>query len=127
MEGRLLLDTDVLVEYLRGRREAADYLEGLTADLYVSVVTIAELFVGVRGEDEERSLEGFLLAFTALPVTERVARLGGLYRRDYGPSDGTGLADALIAATAEENGLGLVTFNRRHFPMVSRVATPYER
>ncbi len=127
MDGRLLIDTDVLVEYLRGRQEAVEYLEGLTADLYVSVVSVAELFAGVRGDQEERSLEQFLLVFTALPVTERVARLGGLYRRDYRPSHGTGLADALIAATAEENGSGLVTFNRRRFPMVSRVTVPYER
>jgi predicted nucleic acid-binding protein len=121
---RLLLDTDVLVEYLCGRPEAIEYLEGLGSDLFVSV---AELFSGVKGDQEERSLEQFLLAFTALPFTEGVARLGGLYRRDFRPSHGTGLADALIAATAEENGVNLVTFNRRHFPMVRKVAVPYGR
>ncbi len=91
------------------------------------MVSVAELFAGVRGAQEERSLEQFLLVFTALPVTERVARIGGSYRRDYRPSHGTVLAGALIAATAEENGFGLVTFNRRRFPMVSRVTVPYER
>jgi predicted nucleic acid-binding protein len=121
---RLLLDTDVLVEYLCGRPEAIEYLEGLGSDLFVSV---AELFSGVKGDQEERSLEQFLLAFTALPVTEGVARLGGLYRRDFRPSHGTGLADALIAATAEENGVDLVTLNRRHFPMVRKVTIPYGR
>jgi predicted nucleic acid-binding protein len=124
---RLLLDTDVLVEYLRGRQEAIEYLEGLESDLFVSDVSVAELFSGGKGDQEERSLEQFLLAFTALPVTEGVARLGGLYRRDFRPSHGTGLADALIAATAEENGVKLVTFNRRHFPMVRKVAVPYGR
>jgi predicted nucleic acid-binding protein len=124
---RLLLDTDVLVEYLRGRPEAIEYLEGLESDLFVSVVSVAELFSGVKGDEEERLLEQFLLAFTALSVTEGVARLGGHYRRDFRPSHGTGLADALIAATAEENGVNLVTFNRRHFHMVSRITVPYER
>jgi predicted nucleic acid-binding protein len=124
---RLLLDTDVLVEYLRGRPEAIEYLEGLESDLFVSVVSVAELFSSVKGDQEERSLEQFLLAFTALPVTEGVARLGGLYRRDFRPSHGTGLADALIAATTEDNDVNLVTFNRRHFPMVSRITVPYER
>ena len=127
MAERLLLDTDILVEYLRGRSKAIEYLEGLTSDLYVSVISVAELFVGVEGEVEERSLKQFLLAFAVLPVTEKVARLGGLYRRDFRPSHGTGLADALIAATAEDNGAELVTFNRRHFPMVSRVTVPYDR
>jgi predicted nucleic acid-binding protein len=124
---RLLVDTDVLIEYLRGQGEAIRYLEGLTSDLYLSVISVAELFAGVKGEEEERSLKQFLLAFAVLPVTEKVARRGGLYRRDFGPSHGTGLADALIAATTEENGASLVTFNRRHFPMISSVTVPYER
>ena len=126
MAERLLLDTDVLVEYLRGRQEAIEYLEGLTSDQYVSVISVAELFAGARGDEEEQSLKQFLLAFSALPVTEKVARLGGLYRRNYGSSHGTGLADALIAATAKETETNLVTFNRRHFPMVE-VTVPYER
>lgn len=127
MAGRLLIDTDVLIEYLRGRSEAVEYLEGLTSDLYLSVISVAELFAGVKGDEEEKSLKQLLQAFVILPVTEKAARLGGLYRRDYRPSHGTGLADALIAATAEENGANLVTFNRRHFPMVSKVMVPYDR
>lgn len=126
MVERLLFDTDVLTEYLRGRSRAIEYLEGLTADSCVSVVSVAELFAGVRDNEEGESLKQFLLAFSALPVTEGVAHLGGLYRRDYRQSHGTGLADALIAATAEENGATLVTFNQRHFPMVE-IRVPYKR
>ncbi len=127
MAERLLIDTDVLIEYLRGRRKAVEYLEGLTADLYLSVISFAELFASLKGDEEEKLLKQLLLAFVVLPVTEKATRLGGLYRRDYGRSHGTGLADALIAATTEENGADLVTFNRRHFPMVSRIAVPYDR
>lgn len=127
MTERLLIDTDVLIEYLRGRSEAVEYVESLTSDLYLSVISVAELFAGVRGDQEEKYLNQLLQAFVVLPVTEKVARLGGLYRKDYRPSHGTGLADALIAATAEDNGAELVTFNRRHFPMVSRITVPFER
>lgn len=126
MAERLLLDTDVLIEYLRGRPEAVEYLEGLETDLLVSAITVAELFVGARNDEEERFLDQFLSTFTILPVTEGVGRLGGLFRREYGRSHGTGLADALIAATAEESGARLVTFNERHFPMVE-ARVPYER
>jgi len=124
---RLLIDTDVLIEYLRGRDEAAEYLEALSSDLLLSVISVAELFAGVKSDEEGKSLEQLLQAFIILPVTEKTARLGGIYRREYRPSHGTGLADALIAATAEDNGADLVTFNRRHFPMVSRVTVPYGR
>ena len=126
MAERLLIDTDVLIDYLRGRDRAVEYLEDLHADLYVSVISVAELFVGVRGEEEEASLKQFLLTFNVLPVTQKVAQLGGLYRREYRASHGTGIADALIAATAEDSGAGLVSFNRRHFPMVE-ITVPYER
>ena len=127
MADRLLIDTDVLIEYLRGRSEAVEYLEGLTLALYLSVISVAELFAGVKGDEEENSLKQLLQAFVILPVTEKTAQLGGLYRREYRPSHGTGLVDALIAATSEESGANLVTFNRRHFPMLSRVTMPYER
>ncbi|MFN5219653.1 MAG: hypothetical protein ACK5FE_01870 [Cyanobacteriota bacterium] len=44
-----------------------------------------------------------------------------------GPSHGTGLADALIAASAEAAGATLVTLNRRHFPMLADVLVPYAK
>ena len=127
MADRLLIDTDVLIEYLRGYDKAAEYLEGLTSDLYLSVISVAELFAGVRGDEEEEALKQLLQTFTVLTITENVARLGGLYRRDYRTSHGTGLADALIAATAQEHDAGLATFNQRHFPMLEKITVPYER
>jgi predicted nucleic acid-binding protein len=127
MPFRLLVDTDLLVEYLRGRQEAADWLESQEAELAVSAITVAELYAGIRGDLESRVLDRFLLAVETLPATEEIARLAGQYRRKYGPSHGIGLADALIAATAAVSRTRLVTFNRRHFPMLSEVVVPYRR
>ena len=127
MTRRFLLDTDILIEYLRGNEQAATFLENLEGDLLLSAITIAELFSGVHGDVEQRSLEQFLLAFEVLPVDEDIAKKGGFYRRDYRQSHGTGLADAMIAATAEQTGAALVTFNRRHFPMVTELEVPYLR
>jgi len=127
MPGRLVVDTDILVEYLRGRTEAGEWLESQDADLMVSAVTVAELFAGIKGERETQILDRFLLALAVLPVTEEIGRLAGQYRHDYGPSHGTGLADALIAATATVSGSSLATFNGRHFPMLPAVVVPYRR
>ena len=49
----------------------------------------------------------------------------GLLRRLYGRSQGTGLADALIAASVLAAGAMLATINRRHFPMLADVLVPY--
>ena len=127
MAERLLFDTDILIDYLRGDRKASEFLEKIEAELVVSAITVAELSVGTRGSEEERALEKFLLAFEVLPVTTEVARLGGALRRDYMASHGTGLADALIAATARLHHAALVTFNIRHFPMLADIRAPYSR
>jgi hypothetical protein len=112
---RCLLDTDILIEYLRGSQQAADFVESLTGDLLLSIITVAELYSGVRDELEEKSIEQFLLAFEVIAIDQTIARRAGLLRRDFRQSHGTGLADALIAASAEKAQATLVTFNDRHF------------
>ena len=54
-----------------------------------------------------------------------IAVKGGIYRRDYGKSHGTGLVDAIIMASAEIRGAKLVTLNKRHFPTTDDVIIPY--
>lgn len=126
MAAPLLLDTDVLVDYLRGRMQAAAYLEARTEPLLVSAITVAELFAGVRDGEERHRLEEFLSAFEIVVLTREIAQEGGLYRRDYGPSHGVGLAEALTAATAGLRQARLVTLNARHFPMLT-VEVPYQK
>ncbi len=127
MADRLLFDTDVLVDYLRGRDEAASFLESRSETLLVSAVTVAELFAGVREGKERTALATFLGAFEVVPVSAAIAQRGGLLRRDFGKSHSTGLADALIAATAFDAGARLVTLNAKHFPMVSDHLVPYTK
>jgi predicted nucleic acid-binding protein len=124
---RLLFDTDVLVDYLRGREESASFLETRSETFLVSAVTVAELFAGVREGRERTALNTFLTAFEVVPVTAAIAQRGGLLRRDFGKSHSTGLADALIAATAQEAGARLVTLNTKHFPMLSNHLVPYTK
>ncbi len=126
-EPRLLLDTDVLIDYLRGEPQAIAYLEECTETLMVSAVTIAELFAGVREREERQRLDGFLRIFEVVDVSPRIAERGGLIRRDYKRSHNTGLADALIAATAELARVCVVTLNDKHFPMLEDVSIPYRK
>ena len=127
MTRRLLIDTDVLIDYLRGRAEAVSYLESLTESLFISAVTVAELYAGVREGAERTALEQFLSVFNVIPVNDVIAANGGLIRRDYGKSHGVGLADAIIASTAENSKAELVTLNKKHFSMLSNVITPYHK
>jgi predicted nucleic acid-binding protein len=121
---QLLVDTDVLIDYLRGEPDAISYLEGSKMPLLVSAITVAELFAGVRDGKERGELDVFLTAFEVIEINADIATMGGLFRRDFRKSHDTGLADALIAATAKHVGAQLVSLNRKHFPMVN-VLVPY--
>lgn len=124
---KLLFDTDVLIEYLRGKDDAQTYIDDIQDEVYMSSISVAELYAGVRKGEESRKLEIFIETFEVISLNKNIAKNGGLYRNQYKPSHGTGLADALIAATAKEIGAQVVTFNIKHFPMLNDVIKPYER
>lgn len=106
----ILVDTDVLVDHLRGTRRLRPEL-GLVG---ISVVSRCELFAG---RDEPDLLRRFLSAMIELPVDSAIAELAGVTRRE------TGIAtpDALIAATALTYEIALMTRNRRHFDRVAKL------
>jgi predicted nucleic acid-binding protein len=123
----LLIDTDVLIDYLPDYPAAVSYIEAQQERFLISVVTVAELYAGVREGEERARLEQFLRAFEIIPLDLRLAVQGGLYRRDDGKSHNVGLADALIAAAATQRQVPLVTLNRKHFPMLQDVIVPYQK
>ena len=123
----LIIDTDVLIDYLRGESRALDYLEGQRGALRVSCLTLAELYVGVREGAEREALARLEGLLEPVEVDRDIAVHGGLFRRDYGKSHGTGLIDALIAASALATHSSLVTLNARHFPMLADVIVPYRK
>jgi predicted nucleic acid-binding protein len=69
MAKRYLLDTDVIIEHLRGRDRAVKYMEALDGTLHLSAITIAELYAGVHAGEEE-ALERFLAAAPQQPTRD---------------------------------------------------------
>jgi len=92
-----------------------------------SVVALAELYAGVKSDNEIVALDRFISLFRVIPVSPEIAKAGGLYKRDYGKSHGVGLADALLAATAEIENAELTTLNIKHFPMIKGLAPAYQK
>lgn len=111
----LLVDTDVFIDHLRG----AHMLEPRDHRVHYSVITRAELFAGSAATDGANILLG---AFRELGVSRLIAERAGEVRRETGVR----LPDALIAATAIEEGLALVTRNRKDFARIRglRLHTP---
>lgn len=120
-----LIDTCIAIDHLRGRAPATRFLLGLPQPPFLSAVTVAELYAGVRDGPERTELDAFLIICKVHAVETDIAREAGLLRRRYHRSHGLDIADALIAATAIAHGLELATLNRKHFPMLSSVVVPY--
>lgn len=111
-----LVDTDVIVWYMRGNPGAARSL--LRAGRFaVSAVTYMELLQGMRNKEEVRLLrEAFREWDTPiLPISEEISGKAVTYVEQYFLSHALRLADALIGATATVNGLPLLTGNQKHY------------
>ena len=122
-----LLDTDILVYFFRGYSKAATYINTYSERIILSSIVVAELYAGVRDEEEQSALEGFFALFPVIPVNAVIAKAGGLFQRDFGKSHGVGLADAILAATAVTESAELKTFNTRHYPMLKGLRPPWNK
>jgi predicted nucleic acid-binding protein len=120
-----LLDTCILIDFFRGHEQAAQFLEGLENPPFLSALTVAELYAGVRQGEERVLLDNLVQNFPIIPLDNQAAMQGGLYRRQYGKSHGVGIVDALLASSAEAKNLILATRNVKHFPMLESVHCPY--
>lgn len=126
----LLFDTDVLIDHLRGFGPAVDLLSSSTSRLFLSAISVAELYQGVRGGPEgleQRTLRRFLDRFEIIPLSPDIAMKAGLLRKEYRTSHGVGLADSVIAATATSLGARIMTLNVKHYPMFEGLAPAYTK
>lgn len=127
MADSFLLDTDVLIDFLRGYDKAVDFVTANSHKIILSSIVVAELYAGVKGAAELTALDNFISLFTVIPVTTEIARVGGLFKRDYAKSHGVGLADSIIAATCESENAALKTLNVKHYPMMKGLKPAYKK
>jgi len=119
---RALFDTNILVDYLNGHRQAADEI-GRYDERFISRISWMETLAGVpRGGDEEGTRR-FLECFELIEVGASIAERAVAIRREAGLK----LPDAIILATAREAGALLVTRNTKDFsPSWPEVKEPYK-
>ena len=116
---KVLLDSDVLMEWLRGRQPIVQQILALIEqqqELFWTPVSVSEIVAGVR-EGEESTVANLFLLLEPVSITAHVGERAGHYLDCYAKSHGLQLGDALIAACASTEGLSLWTLNRKHYPM----------
>lgn len=123
----ILVDTDVMVDYLRGNDAAVALVKSRADRLALSSVVVAELYAGAKGEREQAALDELFSVLRVVPVSAEIARAAGLFRRNYGKSHGVGLADAIVAATAQSEDAELSTLNVKHYPMLKGLKRAYSK
>jgi predicted nucleic acid-binding protein len=125
---RFLVDTDIIINYLKGREIARDFLMRIIDNSeqgFFSVITEAELLSGSRNADDETAIYSILDCMEAIDVERNIAVTAGKLRQKYYAVYRTELPDAIIAATANEYELILATANVKHFNMFKEIETEY--
>jgi predicted nucleic acid-binding protein len=112
-----LVDSDVVIDVSRGKLAARDYLDALPEGWAISQVTALELIVGARDNRDLAGIDAFLSRYIIVPLRDSIGTRAYELVKRYSKSHGLHVFDSL-AATAMEDGLTLVTRNRRHFGMI---------
>lgn len=115
----MLFDTDMFIWVQRGNAKAARLMEKATQRC-LSVHTYMELLQGAKNKNQHLTVKDFLACqgFTVLPFTENIGHRAAIYIEEYALATGIRAGDAIIAATAIEHNLPLVSSNAKHFKAI---------
>lgn len=117
---KAFIDSDVLIWHLRGEHKALSLLKKLRDkdkfELWTGAMQRAEIVFFMRPVEEEATLL-FLSQFRTAPVDQLIIDMAGKLYRQWNPSNGIDINDAILAATAMHAGGKIVTLNIKHYPM----------
>ena len=118
----VLVDTDVLIWYLRGDKKAYELIHSLS-NICISSITYMELVQGMRNKDELRMLQKTLRQWNVktIYINEEISAKALFYVEEYFLSHSMQLADVLIGATASMYGMKLITANDKHYKIIKEL------
>jgi hypothetical protein len=118
----MLVDTDILVWYMRGNKKAKRVIENLK-NFSISVVTYIELVQGLRNKEELNVLRNSLKGWNAeiIYINEEISIKAMFLVEQYYLSHSIQLADALVGATSVIYGLPLLTANAKHYTIIKNI------
>ena len=115
----MIIDTDVLIWYLRGDEEARKTVDE-AVPFSISVITYMELMQGMRNKAESRAFQRQLQKWNVeiVQISREASSRAMFYVQEYALSHSMELADALIAATVVQSGDVLLTANDKHYKFI---------
>ena len=119
----IVVDSDIIIDYLRTGEGQLPRLFTAQRDgkceLYLSAVTVLELFAGKSSKTVEEKLHELIEGFTVIPVGVDLAIAAGQIKRDNRVD--SALADLIIGATSVSAGAKLATRNKKHFRGIPKI------
>lgn len=115
----MIFDTDVFIWIQRGNRRAAQFVQNAPTR-FLSIQSYMELLQGAHNKNEQVSVRRFLndFGFVTLPLSSEIGSRAATLVESFSLSHDMRAGDALIAATAIENGQVLCTSNVKHFRQI---------
>lgn len=118
---KLLVDTDIIIDFLKGVKPARDLFKSKNIDIYCSILSKKELLSksGLSNSERKRIL-GLMLKLKVLKIDRDINNKYMLLVNNYGERQGS-IVDYVIAATAYAKNLPLLTRNRKHFERIKEI------
>ena len=118
----MIFDTDIFIWTQRGNEKAAKLMER-SLERHLSIQTYMELLQSAKNKNQHKYIKDFITAFDffVLPLTENIGHRASIYIEEYTLASGLRAGDAIIAATAVEINLTLVSSNVKHFKMIKEL------
>ena len=115
---QIVLDTNILIEVLKGNRAITQKLEAMDVIFCISSITVMELYYGALNKLELFRLKKFINLFSVIELNENISSISTELIFEYSKSHNLAVPDSLIAATAMSKNIQLYTLNLKDFKYI---------
>ena len=117
----IVLDTNILIEILKGNEKTINKVKSFTDTLCISSISVMELYYGALNKVELNKLEKFVSLFYIVHLSENISKTSTKLIKQYAKSHSLDIPDSLIASTSLENDAGLLTYNLKDFKYIDGI------
>jgi predicted nucleic acid-binding protein len=118
----MLIDSDVLIWYIRGNKNAQDVINN-NIPFKISIISYMGVIQGMKDKRELNSFQKYLKKWYVriIQINESISARAMFLVENYFLSHSLELGDAIIASTALENQETILTGNDKHYKFISNI------
>lgn len=117
---KVILDTNILIEILKGNNNTISKVKSFE-DIYISSISVMELYYGALNKAEVNKLEKFISLFHIIELNEKISTTSTKLIKTYAKSHNLDIPDSLIASTTLVYGYNLFTYNIKDFRYIDGI------